>query len=183
MEDKQIIELYFQRSESAISETKSKYGRYCHYIAYNILKSNSDAEECENDTYLKAWHTIPPKRPERLSVYLGKITRNLSLDRYEKNTALKRGGSELTASLDELENTVSGSTEPLDSFVLRDCLNRFLVSLSKEKRKIFIQRYWYFSPIKDIANENNISQSKVKMTLLRLRNELREFLEKEGINV
>ena len=184
MEDNQIIQLYFERSEDAISQTAVKYGKYCHTIAYNILHNFEDSEECVNDTYWKAWGIIPPHRPKRLAAFLGKITRNLSLDMYRHYTADKRGGSEMAIALDELGDCVS-SVESMDDYtekkVLVDALNNFLASLSAEHRKIFMRRYWYVSSVKEIAEDYSITESKVKMSLLRSRNQLKAVLEKEGI--
>lgn len=183
MEDKAILELFWARSEDAIVETEHKYGRYCHYIAFNILNSHEDSEECVNDTCLKAWQIIPPQRPNRLATFLGKITRNLALDRYKFNNRDKRGGSQLPLVFEELEAFI-GASDPeqymVDEMVLTDCINRFLGSLPTEKRILFMRRYWHFSSIKDIARDFSISEGKVKMTLLRTRNELKQFLEKEG---
>lgn len=184
MEDNQIIQLYFDRSEEAISQTAVKYGKYCHTIAYNILHNFEDSEECVNDTYWKAWSIIPPRKPKRLAAFLGKITRNLSLDVYRHYTAEKRGGGEMSLALEELGDCVS-SLESLDDhadeMVLVDTLNRFLASLSAEHRKIFMRRYWYVSSVKEIADDYGITESKVKMSLLRSRNQLKAVLEKEGI--
>lgn len=184
MDDKQILDLYWARSENAISETASKYGRYCHYIAHNILHNDEDSEECVNDTYLKAWETIPPKRPEQLATFLGKITRNLSLDRYRHSTTKKRGCGQVSLVLDELQECVpaAGSVEQvIDDLVLQETLNRFLSYLPTETRKIFMRRYWYLCSIKEIAADFGISESKTKMLLLRSRNQLKKLLEKEGI--
>lgn len=186
MDDKQIIDLYWARSENAISETADKYGKYCHYIAYNILFNDEDSEECVNDTYLKAWGVIPPQRPNRLSTFLGKITRNLALDRYKYNSREKRGNGQMPLVLDELAECVSATDNTehiIDDMVVVDCFNCFLAVLPTETRKIFMRRYWYFSSIKEIAADFSISESKVKMTLLRTRNELKEVLEKEGIEL
>ena len=184
MEDNQIIQLYFDRSEDAISQTAVKYGKYCHTIAYNILHNFEDSEECVNDTYWKAWSIIPPRKPKRLAAFLGKITRNLSLDVYRHYTAEKRGGGEMSLALEELGDCVS-SLESLDDhadeIVLVDTLNRFLASLSAEHRNIFMRRYWYVSSVKEIAGDYGITESKVKMSLLRSRNQLKAVLEKEGI--
>lgn len=184
MEDNQIIQLYFDRSEDAISQTAVKYGKYCHTIAYNILHNFEDSEECVNDTYWKAWGIIPPRRPKKLAAFLGKITRNLSLDVYRHYTADKRGGGEMAIALDELGDCVS-SLVSMDDYtnemVLVDTLNRFLASLSAEHRKIFMRRYWYISSVKEIADDYGITESKVKMSLLRSRNQLKAVLEKEGI--
>jgi len=184
MDDKRIVELYWARSEAALTETGRKYGRYCHRIAYNILYSEEDAEECVNDTWLRAWNAMPPRRPQTLASFLGKITRNLSLNRYEQRTAAKRGGGQVPLVLEELEECIpaSGGTEQLiDELALAEVLNRFLAGLPGSRRTIFLRRYWYFCTIQEIASDLRISESKVKMTLLRARNELRQVLEQEGI--
>ena len=164
MEDRQIVDLYWARSEKALSETKNKYGRYCYSIAYNILHNNEDSEECVSETYLHAWNSMPEQRPDRLAAFLGRITRNLALD--------------------ELQECISAadSTERIaDDSELTDLINGFLASMSAEKRKIFMKRYWYFCSVRQIAAELSISESKVKMSLLRSRNELKQLLEKEGV--
>lgn len=184
MDDKQIIDLYWARSENAIMQTANKYGRYCHYIAFNILHNDEDSKECVNDTYLKAWNAMPPQRPNRLSVFLGKITRNLSLDRYKRYNAEKRGYGQITYVLDELKACVPADDnveQIVDDVVLTEVLNRFLASLPAETRIIFMRRYWYFCSIKDIAADLKVSESKVKMSLLRSRDKLRHLLEREGI--
>ena len=186
MEDKQIVDLYWARSEKAISETADKYGRYCYTIAYNILHSNEDSEECVNDTYLHAWNAMPDQRPNRLSAFLGRITRNLSLKRWEKYTAKKRGAGQVPLALDELRECIPATNytdSVADDIVLTDVLNRFLASLTAEKRNIFMRRYWYLSSVAEIASDLAISESKVKMSLLRSRNELKQLLEKEGITL
>lgn len=184
MEDKRILDLYWARSERAISETADKYGRYCHFIAYGILQNAEDSEECVNETWLKAWGLMPPKRPDRLSTFLGKITRNLSLNRYKQYTAEKRGGGQTALALDELQECIPASDRVeriVDDLVLTEVLNRFLASLPAERRKIFMRRYWYLSSVKEIAEDFGIGESKVKMALLRSRNELKNLMEKEGI--
>lgn len=184
MDDKQIIDLYWARSENAISKTAEKYDKYCYYIAFHILYNKEDSEECVNDTYLKAWDVMPPQRPDRLSAFLGKITHNLSLDRYRQYTAKKRGYGQTALVLDELEEcvpTADNVENVVDDLALGEILNRFLGSLSTETRKVFMQRYWYLCFIKEIAADFRLSESKVKMTLLRSRNELKTLLEKEGI--
>lgn len=186
MEDKQIVDLYWARSENAISETDKKYGRYCYYIAYNILHNNEDSEECVNDTYLNAWRAMPDQRPNKLTAFLGIITRNLSLSRWELCHAKKRGSGQIPLALDELHECIpsSDSTEQIvDDLVLVDVFNRFLASLSKEKRVIFMRRYWYLSPIAEIAEDCSMSESKVKMSLFRLRKALKQALEEEGIDL
>lgn len=184
MDDESIIELYFLRAESAICETKAKYGRMCRGIAFGILKSREDAEECESDTYLKAWNSIPPARPNILSAFLGKITRNLALDRYEYLRAEKRGGGEIPLLLDELADCVSGGgLDEMDDGALRETLNGFLAGLSADARKIFLRRYWFGDSVADIARRCGFTQSKVKMSLMRSRGELAAALTKEGIAV
>ncbi len=186
MEDNQIVELYWARSEKAISETADKYGRYCYSIAYNILHSIEDSEECVNDTYLNAWNAMPDQRPSKLRAFLGRITRNLSLKRWEKYTAEKRGAGQVSLALDELRECIPSTERTdqiVDDIVLADLLNRFLASMPAEKRRIFMRRYWYFSPIAEIATDFSVSESKVKMSLLRSRNELKLLLEKEGVEL
>ena len=180
------MDLFWARSENAISETANKYGKYCHYIAYNILHNNEDCEECVNDTYMNAWRSIPTHRPNRLSTFLGKITRNLSLNKWDQYNTKKRGAGQTTLALEELHDCIpaTGDVEQIiDDLALAEVFNRFLASLPKERRKIFMRRYWYLSPIKEISTDYSISESKVKMSLLRSRNELRQLLEKEGINL
>ncbi len=186
MEDRQIIELYNERSEAAISETADKYGKYCYSIAYHILYNDQDSEECVNDTYLRTWKAIPPQCPEKLSTFLGRITRNLALNRYRYYTREKRGYGQTSLVLDELQECVpaAGSTEPqqvAEDKLLAEVLNHFLHELSIEKRMMFLRRYWYMSSIKEIAKDYEISEGNVKMTLLRIRNKLKQTLEKEGI--
>lgn len=179
MDDKQILDLYWERSEVAISETSKKYGKYCRYIAFNILHNDEDSEECVNDTYLRAWNSIPPNRPSVLKTFLGKITRNLSLDRYELLNAKKRNGGQMPLVFDEIQECIPSldSTENIvEEIALTDILNRFLSSLSLEQRKIFMRRYWYLSPIKEIATEYGMSESKIKMSLFRSRNELKKIV-------
>ena len=184
MDDRQIIALYNERSEAALSETAKKYGRYCRTIAYNILFSEEDTEECVNDTWLRAWESIPPQCPERLSAFLGKITRNLALNRYKHNTREKRGGGQTLLVLEELAECIPGgnSTEAdAEGALLVDVLNRFLEEQPAEKRKVFLRRYWYLCSVKEIAEDFGLSESNVKMTLLRMRSKLKQTLEKEGI--
>ena len=186
MDDSQILELYRARSENAIAETANKYGKYCHYIARNILHDNEESEECVNDTYLKAWEVIPPQHPKQLSTFLGKITRNLALNKYKHDTTQKRGAGQVSLALDELQECLpdgSDVEQVVDELVLTETLNRFLASLPIETRKVFMQRYWYLCSIKEIAADFNISESKVKMLLLRARNELKKTLEKEGFHL
>ena len=186
MEDEQIIKLYWARSEDAITQTARKYGSYCHTIAYNILHNNEDSEECVNDTWLKTWGSLPPHRPRKLSAFLGKITRNLSLDRYRNYTAEKRGAGQPVLALEELSGCVpatDGTERILDEMELTELLDRFLASLTPENRKYFMRRYWYFSSVSHIAADYGLTESKVKMSLLRSRNKLREMMQKEGVSL
>lgn len=184
MEDSKIVELYLQRDENAIKETKIKYEKYCSYIANNILNSTLDTEECVNDTYLATWNSIPPNEPKSLRAYVGKIVRNIALNRYNANKAKKRNDG-IEVVLDEL-NEVIGDSESdgrnlTDELTLKYALNAFVGSLKQETREIFVRRYWYLSSIKEIASDYGLKESKVKVTLLRTRELLREFLRKEGI--
>lgn len=183
MEDQKIVELYWERSETAISETQNKYGNYCYYIAYHILYSHEDSEECVNDTYLKAWEAMPPHKPSKLSVFLGKITRNLSLDRYDKKMAQKRMTSTHLI-LDEMEECIpdtSTSRDLTEEIVLRDAINAFLKSLTEQTRIVFMRRYWYLCSVSEISGDLGLSESNVKIILHRTRKKFKEFLEKEGI--
>lgn len=186
MEDSQIISLYFSRDEKAIKETERKYGNYCRSISLRILKNKEDCEECVNDTWMSAWTSIPPKEPLKLSAYLGRITRNLSLKKYEAAKTKKRGSGEVPLILDELSLCIPDRSDvdsALDSKLLEESIDSFLSSLSPEHRKIFMQRYWYLCSIKEISENNGMTRSNVKMTLLRLRNTLREKLKKEGVEI
>lgn len=184
MEDNQIIDLYFARSEAAIAQTAAKYGNYCYRIADNILSSREDAQECVNDTYLAAWNAMPPKRPGILSAFLGKITRNISLDRWKRRAARKRGGGEAALSLEELDECLTGGQSPEREVERRELLraiNRFLDTLPETQRDIFVCRYWYLDCIEDIGTRFGYSQSKVTTILFRLRKKLAAHLEKEGL--
>ena len=185
MEDKEIIELFNERNQQAISKTAEKYGNYCYSISYNILANTEDCEECVNDTYMKAWQSIPPEYPRILSAYLGRITRNLSLNKYRSNSAEKRGGSAQNLIFEELKYCLrsEATDKDIDEIELTELINNFLKSLSEEKRKIFVRRYWYFSSIQEISEFYGITESKVKMTLHRTREKFRSFLEKEEVSI
>mgnify|MGYP003297705884 FL=1 len=185
MEDEQIVDLYWARSEAAIAETEKKYGRYCRYIAFRILQNDEDAKEIVNDTYLKTWNTIPPNRPDKLKPYVGTVCRQLSLNRYEAQTAQKRGGEVgvLLAELSECIPDRSGGADIGESVALRDALNRFVRSLPDKTGRIFVRRYWYASSLAEIAEEYGMKESAVAMLMFRTRQKLREFLQKEGFNV
>ena len=182
MEDKRIIELFFERSEKAIEETEKKYGRYCHSVAFSILGSKEDTEEVVNDTFLRAWNVIPPQRPTRLGAFLATIARNLALDRYAARRR-ERENIAAEAVLEELADCLP-DTEGLsvtDEVVLRGAVNSFLSSLDEQTRIVFMRRYWYMMPIKRIAYMSGMTESNVKTTLFRTRKAFRLHLEKKGI--
>ncbi len=183
MDDLHIIELYWQRSDRAISESQIKYSGYCSTIANNILHSAEDTEECVNDTWFCAWNTMPPEKPNRLAIFLSKITRNLAIDRYRKFKSQKYGGGQIVLCLDELGECIGEDSPIEDRIALRELLNSFLCSLPDKNRNIFLLRYWYMMPIAEIAKCNDISEGAVKMILQRIRNKLKDYLEKEGIGV
>lgn len=183
MDDQAILDLYFARSESAISETAAKYGPYCYSIAWNILNNNEDAEESVSDTYLAAWNAIPPRRPNLFAAFLAKITRRLSVDRWRARTAYKRGGGEMDLALEELDYCLCSGDSPeltLERKELARSVNRFLESLPEQDRSIFLCRYWYLDSIPRIAENFGFTPSKVSSLLHRLRIRLRAHLEKEG---
>ena len=184
MDDNAIVELYFARSERALAETAARYGSYCYAIAYNILSSREDSQECVNDTYLAAWNTIPPQRPAHFSAFLGKIVRYISLDRWKQRSRLKRGGGEVPLCLEELAEVVSGKTSLENDLIRRETLaavNRFLGALPETERQVFLRRYWYADPIGDIAARFGFSESKVTSMLHRTRSKLKKQLVKEEI--
>ncbi len=185
MEDKQIVDLYWARSETAISETAKKYGRYCHYIAYQILGSDEDAKEVVNDTYLKTWNTVPPHRPDSLKPYVGTISRRLALDVYKAQHAQKRD-SQVPLVLDELSECIPDHDSGADigeSVALSDALNRFIWALPQRTRNIFVRRYFYMSTVAEIAKDFSMKESNVTMHLLRTRKKLEQFLKKEGFDL
>lgn len=184
MEDEKIIDLYWARREDAIVETDKKYGNYCKSIALHILKSMEDSEECVNDTWMKAWDSMPPKRPDFLSAFLGKITRNLSISRYRMNHARKRGSGEVELLLLELEDCIPSAKsveEEVEGRETAEAIDRFLYGIDEESRNIFVRRYFFVDSIREIAGHFQISESKVKSQLFRTRNRLKDHLEKEGI--
>ena len=183
MEDEKILNLYFSRSEQAIGETASKYGPYCHSIAMHVLENEEDAEECVSDTWFSAWNSIPPKRPSPFSAFLGRITRNLSIDRWRRTRAFKRGGGQMELALEELKDWVSGAGSLENDLIRRETLgavNRFLGQLSVVERNVFLCRYWYLDSIQTISEVSGFSQSKVTSMLHRLRGKLRKKLSEEG---
>ena len=183
MDDKAIVELYFARSEKAISETANKYGGYCYSIANNILSNKEDSEESVNDTYLAAWNNMPPRHPSILATFLGKITRYISLDRWKSRSAYKRGGGEVTLALDELDEFLSSgesTEEVVEKKELIRSINRFLDNLPDTERNLFVCRYWYLDPVQQIADRYGFTLSKTASMLRRTREKLCNQLKKEG---
>ncbi len=183
MEDEKIVGMYWERDESAIEESDKKYGRYCHSIAYNILYSDEDSKECVNDTWLGAWNSIPPEKPTLLKSFLGRITRNIALNRIDYNNALKRGVPvcEITEEFSECMPEKRLSLE--DEVALKGAINGFLATLDTRTRIIFMRRYWYICTVSDIAESMGMSENHVSVILHRTRIKFREYLGKEGINI
>ncbi len=184
MEDEKIIELYFERNESAISETAEKYGNYLYKIAFNILSDNEDSEESVNDTYMSAWNTIPPEKPNVFSAFLSKITRYISLNRYRAGKAEKRGGGEIDAAFEEIEECVpdkSNIYDEIETKELAEIISDYLKKLPETERKIFVCRYYYLDSLSDISKQFGFSQSKVASMLHRTRKKILSNLEKEGV--
>ena len=186
MEDATIVQLYWDRDPDAIVQTADKYGAYCRTIAINILSNHEDAEECVNDTYMSAWRAMPPHRPATLSTFLGKITRNLSFNRYKQLRADKRGGSQIRGVLDELMECVpaTGSVEQdIEYQELVQAVDSFLDTLSVEKRVMFVRRYWYNDSMAAIAGRMGKKEKTVSKALERVRLQLRQYLEERGYEV
>ena len=183
MDDQSIVALFWERSEQAIAETDRKYGAYCYSIAYHALANNEDAEESVSDTYMAAWNRLPPHRPSVLATFLGKITRRISINRWKAKNTAKRGGGQITLTLEELDDCVDGKQNierAYESHELVWAFNRFLETLPETERDVFLRRYWFFDPIADIAESFGFAQSKVTSMLYRTRGKLRKQLEKEG---
>ncbi|MBR2284079.1 MAG: sigma-70 family RNA polymerase sigma factor [Ruminococcus sp.] len=186
MDDNDIIRLYWDRDERAVAETSAKYGRFCMNIAMNILADHEDSEECVNDTYLKAWQAIPPQKPAFFQAFLGRITRNLSLNRYNSRHTAKRGGSEIPLILDELCEIVSDKEGTEDRVLRKELVNtidRFISALPDEKRYIFIRRYWYSDSISAIADRLKRTENSVSVELFRIRKKLRAYLTERGYDI
>ena len=186
MDDREIIQLYWERNDGAIPATAEKYGNYCASIAGNILGNPEDAKECVNDTYLRAWNAIPPHRPDSLPTFLGRITRNLSLNRFKHLTAEKRGGGQTPLVLDELSDCISGRDDVEQQFTRREligAINGFLAELPPEKRRVFLWRYWYFDSVSEIAARLGATENSVSVTLHRLRVKLRGYLSERGFDL
>lgn len=188
MRDEQIIELYFGRDERALVETSDKYGNYCRSISRSILNDEESAKECFNDTLYHSWNAIPPKRPNSLKTFVGKIIRNLSLNRLEKALAKKRGGGEAEVAIDELvqcleDKTIQNAEQLEESLVIREVMDQFMAELKPQNRRIFVRRYWYCSSVREIAVAMGLSESNVEKSLYRVRGQLRKALEKAGVVV
>ena len=183
MDDQSIVALFWDRSEQAIAETDRKYGAYCYSIAYHALANSEDAEESVSDTYMAAWNQLPPHRPSILATFLGKITRRISINRWKAKNTAKRGGGQITLTLEELDDCVDGKQNierAYESHELVWAFNRFLETLPETERDVFLRRYWFFDSIADIAESFGFAQSKVTSMLYRTRGKLRKQLEKEG---
>lgn len=183
MEDKQIVELYWLRSESAIGLSAEKYGNYCYSIAYNILSNKEDSEESVNDTWLGAWNSMPPHKPDSLSAFLGKITRRISIDKWRKKRAAKRGFGGVDLAYDELTDIIADG-ESVDSELerkrLAELISGFVSELEINKRRVFILRYFHLFGIGEISKRLGFTKSRVKSMLFRSRESLRDILAKEG---
>lgn len=182
LEDSKIIELFFARVEQAIVELSVKYGTVCNRIARNILKNDLDAEECVNDTYLAAWNTIPPQKPEPLRTYIFRIVRNIAIAKYHANTSEKRN-SYYDVAFEELENCFAASVtveQEISAKELSQQIDRFLAALDEESQVMFVRRYWYSDSISDIAERFKISNNNVSVRLSRIRDKLKTHLKKEG---
>ncbi len=185
LEDSKIIELFFARVEQAIVELSAKYGTVCSRIARNILKNDLDAEECVNDTYLAAWNTIPPQKPDPLKTYIFRIVRNISITKYHANTSVKRNSFYDTA-LEELEDCLAVSMtveQEIAAAELSKRIDSFLATLDEESQMLFVRRYWYSDGISDLANRFHISNNNVSVHLSRIRNKLKIYLQKEGYEI
>lgn len=184
MEDGRIVDLYWQRSERAVAETDRKYGPYCRTVAYNILENSEDSDECVNDTYLRAWNSMPDARPASLSAYLARITRNLAISALRRKNTLRRGGGRTALALEELAEAVP-SGESLETRIelreLSERLEAFLGTVGTQERQIFMARYFYMAQVKDIAAKYGFSESKVKSMLSRTRKKLKRYLEEEEL--
>lgn len=183
MDDAQIVQLYWNRDEQAIPITVEKFGSYCTKIAQNIVGNQEDAEECVNDTYLSAWNAMPPHKPSVLSTFLGKITRDIAFNKYKHNTADKRGGCELTVILDELAECISGNDDVEQEYnrnELARTIDSFIETLPRDKRYIFIRRYWYSDSISEIAQQVDMKDGTVSVILNRLRLKFHNYLLERG---
>lgn len=186
MEDQQIIQLYFERNEQAVAETKQKYGPYCHSLAFAILNNDADAEEAVNDTWLRAWNSIPPQRPGVLKLFLAKITRNLAFNTRRNQSAQKRGGGEVDLALEELKDCVparEGVQDALEGKELAREIQKFLQTQSQRDRSIFLRRYFGVESIGSVAHRFGLTEANTRKILSRTREKLKNYLTKEGYTV
>lgn len=186
MKDRDIVAMYWDRNEEAIAETQRKFGAYLSKVAYNILSDFEDSKECVNDTYLAAWNSMPTNRPGILSTYLGKITRQISIDVFRRRNTAKRYASEYALSLEELGDSFSDGVTPelvLGAKLLDEAINRFVRELPDDARNAFIGRYFFFDSLKDVAAYCGMSESKAKSLLYRTRQSLKAYLVKEGFDL
>ncbi|MCI8943064.1 MAG: sigma-70 family RNA polymerase sigma factor [Oscillospiraceae bacterium] len=184
MEDTAIIDLYWLRSEDAIQETAAKYGAYCRSIARGLLANAQDEEECVSDTWIRAWNAMPDERPNRLKLFLGKITRRLACDALRSRTAQKRGGGVYVEALEELGEcvpSVPGADRIVEDRELEEVLDRFLRTLPERDCNVFLRRYWYGETLEEAARRYGMKLNTVKTSLYRSREKLRKYLEKEGV--
>lgn len=186
MKDGEIVKLFWERDQRAVQAAEKQCGAYCKSIALSITGSPEDAEECVNDALLQAWNAIPPHKPQMLSTFLGKITRNLAINRYRAQHREKRGGGGVPLVLDELSELVSGTEsveKELDRRALTTEINGFLGTLSAKKRFVFVRRYWYADAVSEIAKQCGMSENRVSVLLHRLRKQLKEYLNERGFTV
>ena len=184
LEDHEILDLYFNRDEAAITETRGKYGLRIFKVSINILRAKEDAEECVNDTLLKAWEAIPPTRPEMLGAFLAKIARNLSINKWQARGAAKRGGGEASLILSELQDCIpapGGPEHEYESARTQEAINACLATMDKSTRAAFVLRYFHGESIRGVCERFGMSESKAKSVLFRARKKLGAYLEKEGV--
>jgi len=184
--DVEIIDLFWNREQTAIAQTAKQYGNYCYAIANGILNNREDSEECLNDTWHRAWEAMPPQRPNKLTLFLGKITRHLAFDKYKMNRAKKRGGSEFALVLDELDECIPSPNnveQAIEAEELERTINQFLHGLPERECSIFLLRYWHNKPLAKIASRFGVKENNVKASMFRTRQKLKAHLEKEGVTL
>lgn len=184
-DDKTIIQHYWDRDERALTETDEKYGGYCYTIAENILNNEEDSKECLNDTYLKTWNTIPPQRPKIFPAFIGKIARNLAINIYKQNKTVRKGGGQMNAVFDELEECIPDRSAEIKygEDDLAEAVNSFLASLPEKNRKIFMLRYWSSESVGKIAVQMKMSENSVSSVLKRLRKKMQKHLAERGVKI
>jgi RNA polymerase sigma-70 factor (ECF subfamily) len=185
VEDGKIVELYWQKNENAIKETNRKYGAYCFAIADNILHNKEDSEECVNDTWLNAWNAIPPQKPTKLRLFLAKITRNLSFNRFNARSAEKRGGGEIALVLDELAECLACESDVVSEYEVRElgrCIQKFVRTLPERDGNVFVRRYFFTESVAQIAKKYGLTENNVRVILSRTRAKLKTYLIKEGFS-